>query len=170
MLWTAKLCRKTPVCVVAGVHKTSEQRYASLGQRCGTQSPTVSKEEFLYAKDPNQQQRWRRKILRAVFRCLVPEPITDDGECSGIENPTNKLFYGGLKLSLSRVLEGGSLLTAAYGYSGSGKTYGYFNDKAGDLGAVFRFFEENTDNVQQVEVRRASSARRQGISVRVCRT
>ncbi len=58
------------------------------------------------------------------------------------ENPKNKDLYLKLKSTLNRLQNGGSVTTIAYGYSGSGKTYSFFNKSKKDLGVVYEYFKK----------------------------
>ena len=76
------------------------------------------------------------------------------GSCyEGVCNPTNSEFYTeSIGPAVSRVLEGGVVLTSAYGYSGSGKTYGFFGSGE-DPGALQLFLDAHKDRIQKVSMR-----------------
>jgi hypothetical protein len=86
---------------------------------------------------------------------LLPKMVDDD-----LHNPKNAELYQNLNTTLDRVKDGKSVTTVAYGYSGSGKTYGFFHPVApseeiysvDDPGIVYQFFKENKDNIASVGV------------------
>lgn len=76
------------------------------------------------------------------------------------KNPTNKELYNNLKNTLQRIQEGKNVTTVAYGYSGSGKTYGFFNpvqpderlDSVTDPGIVYKYLQDHSDNIESVGI------------------
>lgn len=86
---------------------------------------------------------------------LLPKMVDGDPH-----NPKNAELYQNLKTTLDGVKDGKSVTTVAYGYSGSGKTYGFFHPvepskdiySVDDPGIVYQFFKENKDNIVSVGV------------------
>lgn len=84
------------------------------------------------------QGKGGEKFYGPFFKVLAP---TKNGHT--VTNPTNDDFYTqSIKPSVQNVLQGGSVMTVAYGYSGSGKTFGFFGNGQ-KKGSLQMFLREN---------------------------
>lgn len=83
-------------------------------------------------------------VLAPTYKGCTP---TDCSQMTA-ENPTNAEFYKIVEPSLNRIKKGGAVVTVGYGYSGSGKTHGFFNlDESKDQkGIVYQFLEQSKPN------------------------
>lgn len=77
---------------------------------------------------------------------------------SSKSNPTNEELYTKLGTTMERLQQGESVTTIAYGYSGSGKTFGFFNigTPGGkgkyEPGLIYQYFDNKQSDLKKVSL------------------
>ena len=81
-------------------------------------------------------------VFGPFYKVLAPT-YKKSGDKIQVEQVHNQAMWEEIEPSLKRLDEGRSVVCVSYGYSGSGKTYGFFNDEGDtkDKGVVYRFLD-----------------------------